>query len=249
MRLIHATAAATLCLAIAACGQEPETAADTTEPAEQAAQAPDAATTDAAPAPSQDAPQSPPMSTADASPDAATLGQADAPVTIVEYASTTCPHCANFHATLFPHIRETWIDTGQAKLIMRPLPTAPAQLAVAGFLTARCAGEGEAYFAALGDLFETQNRMFEAAQSGELQAYFEGLGADHDVTPAELEQCFADEEGLAQINASITAAQADMVAVTPSFVINGTTYSAAALQDAASWDQAVQAALDAGPAD
>lgn len=177
-------------------------------------------------------------------PNAATLGDPDAPVEIVEYASTTCPHCANFHATLFPHVKAEWIDTGRAKLSMRPLPTAPAELAVAGFLIARCAGP-ERYFDVLADLFETQEQLFLAAQGGTLEAYFDGVADRHGVGAERVTECFSDEEGVAQINESLTAAQADMVGGTPSFVIDGTLYSAADLPDEAAWDAALQAALDA----
>jgi protein-disulfide isomerase len=185
------------------------------------------------------------MSTADASPDAATLGDANAEVTIIEYASVTCPHCATFHETLFPHIKENWIDTGRAKLVMRPLPTQPAQLAVAGFLLASCAGEGEDYFEVLDALFTTQDAMFAAAQDGTIQAYFEGVGADHGVTPEAFEMCLGDEARLAQINASMLASDADMVTGTPSFVINGTPHGADELATPESWDAALQAAEDA----
>jgi protein-disulfide isomerase len=243
MRLIRTALAISLAFAIApACAQEAEDAQDQAQ-TETAVTAAPAETADAAPgAPADDAMMTPIPA---ASPDAATLGDADAPVTIVEYASTTCPHCANFHATLFPHIKSQWIDTGRAKLVMRPLPTAPAQLAVASFLVATCAGEGEAYFDALGDLFATQEELFAAAQGGDLQAYYDGVGARHGVTPAELEQCLGDENALAGIQASIDAAVADMIQGTPGFVINGVTYQAGELPDTASWDATLQAALDA----
>src|SRR4051812_24394313 len=71
--------------------------------------------------------QSPP-----ASPDAASLlqvkpqdrvlGQADAPITIIEYASMTCPHCAHFENEVLPELKKTWIDTGRVKLVLRPFP-------------------------------------------------------------------------------------------------------------------------------
>lgn len=180
-------------------------------------------------------------------PDAATLGRADAPVEIVEYASTTCPHCANFHATLFPHIKSEWIDTGRARLVMRPLPTQPTELAVAGFQIARCAGP-ERYFDVLDDLFTTQDRLFAAAQDGSLEAYFEGVAERNGVEAARVPECFADPDGIAQINASLESARANFVGGTPSFLINGVLHSAGELSDAASWDAALQAATDAPPA-
>lgn len=176
-------------------------------------------------------------------PNAATLGEADAPVEIVEYASTTCPHCAAFHATLFPHIKSEWIDTGRARLTMRPLPTAPTELAVAGFQIARCAGP-ERYFDVLDDLFTTQDQLFQAAQGGTLEAYYEGVAEQNGVDAGRVPECFADEEGIAQINASLDSARENMVGGTPSFLINGVLHSAAELSDEASWDAALQAAHD-----
>src|SRR5690606_9095380 len=66
------------------------------------------------------------------------LGKADAPVTIIEYASVTCSHCATFHASTFPTLKEKYIDTGKVRFILREFPLDP--LATAGFMLARCAG-------------------------------------------------------------------------------------------------------------
>jgi protein-disulfide isomerase len=75
---------------------------------------------------------------AEALPDIA-LGSNDAPVTIVEYASMTCSHCAAFYATSFPELKSKYIDTGKVRFILREFPLDP--LAAAGFMVARCAGD------------------------------------------------------------------------------------------------------------
>ncbi len=67
------------------------------------------------------------------------IGKSDAPVTIVEYASMTCSHCAAFYATTFPTLKSKYIDTGKVRFVLREFPLDP--LATAGFMLARCAGD------------------------------------------------------------------------------------------------------------
>src|SRR3984893_12336560 len=68
------------------------------------------------------------------------MGSATAPVTIIEYASMTCPHCAAFAVTIFPKLKEKYIDTGKVRFIIRLFPTQPVQLSAAAYLLARCGG-------------------------------------------------------------------------------------------------------------
>ena len=68
-------------------------------------------------------------------------GPADAKVTIIEYASMTCSHCANFHKATWPELKKRYIDTGKVRFILREFPLDP--LATAGFMLARCDGDGE----------------------------------------------------------------------------------------------------------
>ena len=84
------------------------------------------------------------------------LGDAKAPVSIVEYASMTCPHCAHFNETTFPEIKKKYIDTGKVHYILREFPLDP--LAAAGFMLARCAGEKDPnkYYAMVDTLFRQQ---------------------------------------------------------------------------------------------
>ena len=69
------------------------------------------------------------------------LGSEKAPVTIIEYASMTCPHCAHFSTTTFPELEKRYIDTGKVRFIFREFPLDP--LAAAGFMLARCAGKNK----------------------------------------------------------------------------------------------------------
>ncbi len=83
------------------------------------------------------------------------MGKPEAPVTIVEYASMTCPHCAHFATTTLPAIKEKYIDTGKAKLILREFPFDPR--AAAAFMLARCAPE-ERYYPMVEVLFKQQEQ-------------------------------------------------------------------------------------------
>ncbi len=85
------------------------------------------------------------------------MGPADAKVTIIEYASASCPHCANFHKTTFQTLKKDYIDTGKIRFIMREFPHNDAGLA--GFMVARCAPKDK-YFPVLGMIFEQQEMWF-----------------------------------------------------------------------------------------
>jgi protein-disulfide isomerase len=81
------------------------------------------------------------------------LGKDDAPVTIVEYASMTCPHCAHFHETTYPELKKRYIDTGKVRFIFREFPLDP--LAAGASMLARCA-EKDKFFPIIETLFQMQ---------------------------------------------------------------------------------------------
>src|SRR5215212_10515390 len=84
-----------------------------------------------------------------------TLGKDDAPVTIVEYASMTCPHCAHFHETTYPELKKRYIDTGKVRFIFREFPLDP--LAAGASMLARCA-EKDKFFPIIETLFQLQRQ-------------------------------------------------------------------------------------------
>ena len=86
------------------------------------------------------------------------LGKADAPVTIVEYASMTCPHCAHFSTTTFPALKTKYIDTGKVRFVFREFPL--DELAAAAAMMARCIdkGNGEKAMAVIEVLFNSQDK-------------------------------------------------------------------------------------------
>ena len=84
------------------------------------------------------------------------MGDDKAPVTVIEYASMTCPHCAHFQETTFPELKKRYIDTGKVRYIFREFPL--DSLAAAAFMLARCAGKNDKdkYFALVDTLFRQQ---------------------------------------------------------------------------------------------
>lgn len=90
------------------------------------------------------------------------LGRPDAPITVIEYASTTCPHCATFHKTTLPKFKSEWIETGKAKLIYRDFPTGPRGLSVGASMIAHCAGP-DRYYGLLALIMEQQDKWMNSA--------------------------------------------------------------------------------------
>ncbi|MET0597449.1 MAG: DsbA family protein [Mesorhizobium sp.] len=149
------------------------------------------------------------------------LGKPDAPVAIVEYASMTCPHCAHFHATTLPALKEKYIDTGKAKLILREFPFDPR--AEAGFMLARCSNDN--YFAMVDVLFKQQPSWVavEDAKSALLQiAKLAGFSQES------FEKCLTDQKLLNDVRAVRERGAKDFgVDSTPTFFINGNRYPGA----------------------
>ncbi|TAN75046.1 MAG: DsbA family protein, partial [Magnetospirillum sp.] len=146
------------------------------------------------------------------------LGRADAPLTIIEYASTTCPHCATFHKTTLPKLKAEWVETGRAKLIFRDFPTGPQSLSVGASMIAHCAGP-ERYYGLLGLIMEHQEKWMNAQDKlAELKklAKLAGLGED------KVDACLKRQDLADAINARAKDAYDRMgVDSTPSFIIDG----------------------------
>jgi protein-disulfide isomerase len=148
------------------------------------------------------------------------MGDPNAPVEIVEYASTTCGHCATFHEQMLPQLKEGYIDTGKAKLRWIVMPTPPAELSVAGAALARCAGEDK-FFDVIADLFETQDALIKAAaHPRRLQDTLVALGARHGLNADEVGTCIGDAKVHEVTIAGAQAAPATVTG-TPSFFVNG----------------------------
>ncbi|PSH61316.1 MULTISPECIES: DsbA family protein [Phyllobacterium] len=150
------------------------------------------------------------------------LGKPEAPVTIVEYASMTCPHCAHFATTTLPVIKEKYIDTGKAKLILREFPFDPR--AAAAFMLARCAPE-ERYYPLVEVLFKQQEQWAGAANAEEPLLQISKLAG---FTQESFKACLTNQKLLDDVNAVRERGASEFgVNATPTFFINGTKYSGA----------------------
>lgn len=147
------------------------------------------------------------------------IGKDDAPVTIVEYASFTCGHCASFHIKTFPKLKEKYIDTGKVKLIFRPFPTGPAELSIAAAMLAHCAGK-ERYFAMTSALMETQSNWMATQNPVPL---LQKLASQAGIDEAKFTQCLSDQTLAAEVQRTgLRGFETFGVEGTPTFFINGT---------------------------
>jgi protein-disulfide isomerase len=145
------------------------------------------------------------------------LGRTDAPNTIVEYASMTCPHCAQFHTMVLPQLEEKYIDTGQARLILREFPL--DGLAMAAFMLARCAGP-DRYYPMVNALFETQKTWAAPGTDGKEKLLL--IARQAGFSKEKFDQCLADKELFNKIVETRRRANEDFgVDATPSFFVNG----------------------------
>jgi len=144
------------------------------------------------------------------------LGKATAPVTVIEYSSLGCPHCAAFAADVFPHLKSAYIDTGKVYYIARDFPL--DQVAAAAAMLARCA-PGDKYFEMSDLFFSTQDRWHVAQNS--VDALF-ALVKQAGFTRDSFETCLKDQTLLDGITA-VRSRAADVfhVDATPTFFVNG----------------------------
>jgi protein-disulfide isomerase len=152
------------------------------------------------------------------------MGDANAPVTIIEYASMTCPHCANFAVNTFPALKEKYIDTGKVRFIFREFPFDP--IAAGAFMLARCAGNDK-YFAVV-DLKPLAPLLATVKQAGFTEESFKA--------------CLANQKVLDGIEwVRNRAADKFKVDSTPTFFINGKKQSGALSME--ELDKAIQPLL------
>ena len=147
-----------------------------------------------------------------------TMGKADAPIKMIEYASASCTHCAAFNNDVMPAFKAKYIDTGKVHYTLKEFLTPPIEVAAAGFLTARCAGKDK-YFSVLDAIFRSQNEMF---QTGDMRGVLLRVAQSAGMTEQQFNACITDEVALKALNERVEkASKAEKITGTPTFVING----------------------------
>jgi protein-disulfide isomerase len=145
------------------------------------------------------------------------IGRADAPVTVVEYASFACSHCADWHQLVYPEFKRRFIDTGQVRLVFRNLPTNPPELSMPAAALARCATP-ERFYDVAGALMQGQRAVL---YGGDRTVWFDSAIAVSGRTRAEIDACVVLPATRAAINADIDGAVAMGVDSTPTLFVNG----------------------------
>lgn len=146
-------------------------------------------------------------------------GEPNAPVTLIEYAAVTCSHCSDFFVNQFPTLKSKYIDTGKVRFVFREFPLNALDLA--GFMLARCAGDGK-FFPMVDTLFEKQREWVVQKPLEPLLAIAKQAG----FTKESFDACLTNqkvEDGVKWVRER--AAEKFGVSGTPSFFINGKKYS------------------------
>ena len=153
-----------------------------------------------------------------------TLGNADAPVTMVEYASFTCPHCARFHSGPYKQLKTDYIDTGKINFIYREVYF--DRYGLWASMIARCAGSTDAFFGMADLIYDKQSEWARAGDPAAIVGELRKIGLLAGLDAEAMEACLQDGEQARTLVAWYQEnATEDGIESTPSFVINGKRYS------------------------
>ena len=147
-------------------------------------------------------------------------GDPNAPITLIEYASPTCPACKYFHDEVFPALEEKYVSTGKVKFVFREFPI-HGQADVAAYVVALCAGE-DRYFDVLDDLFENQDGIVQAANVGALGGMLKTVAKRHGIeTDEAFDACLENRAYRDQLAAVYQSGEQFGVKGTPTFILDG----------------------------
>jgi protein-disulfide isomerase len=147
------------------------------------------------------------------------LGKADAPITIIEYASMTCPHCAYFSINVLPELKKNYIDTGKAKLVFRDFPL--DEHAARASQMAECMGNNERYFAIIEILFASQASWIKPNSIDNTIAELGKIARLGGMSETDFKACMANDALLQSIIAERQGGEKLGMQSTPTFFING----------------------------
>lgn len=145
------------------------------------------------------------------------IGRADAPVTVIEYASFACHHCADWHQFVYPLFKARFIDTGQVRYVFRNLPTPPEEMSLPAAALARCAVPSK-FFDVAASLMHGQHAVL---NGGTRDAWYAPAIAVSGRTRAQIEACVANPATQAAISHDVDTAVAADATTTPAFFVNG----------------------------
>jgi protein-disulfide isomerase len=146
------------------------------------------------------------------------IGNPAAKVTVVEYLSNTCSHCAAFDAQTWPAIKAKYVDTGKVKWIIREFLTPPEPVSAAGFVLARCAGRDK-YFSVVESIFHSQEEMF---KTGDFKGPFLKIAQSMGMNEQQFNACLQDDAAYNALYDRVKkAVEVDKIDGTPTIFING----------------------------
>lgn len=145
------------------------------------------------------------------------IGRADAPVTVIEYASFACHHCADWHQLVYPGFKARFIDTGKVRFVFRNLPTDPQEIALPGAALARCAVP-ERFFEVAAALMQGQSAVL---RGGNREDWYGPAITVSGRTQAQIEACATSPAVEAALARDMDSAEAADVHSTPAFFVNG----------------------------
>jgi len=151
-------------------------------------------------------------------PDDMTMGSPKAKVTVVEYASASCPHCAEFNNDTFAAFKTKYIDSGKVHYVFREFLTPPIPVAASGFLIARCAGKDK-YFSVLDAIYHGQAAMY---QSGDYHGALLRIAESAGLSEQQFNACTNDDAAIKALNDRVQKSIDAGITGTPTFVVNGT---------------------------
>ncbi len=153
------------------------------------------------------------------------MGDADAPLEVIEYASTTCGHCAAFKLRTFPDFKTAYIDTGIAKYVLREFPTSPVVLSASAFMLARCVPENR-YYQVIDVLFRSQRDWAYVRTADEGRGKLKTLARQIGVGGAEFDACLSNDAEYQRIRA-VQQQGSDVFGITgtPTIIVGDTVLS------------------------